>query len=120
MPIDIFQKHLNKVLIITFLCLSISYLPLASYALNETQGEDLFQNNCASCHIKGGNIIRRNKTLKLKDLKRNHLDSPEAIAKIALEGIGIMSGYKKNLDDGQEEILAHWIWEQSQKAWIQE
>ena len=69
--------------------------------------------------LKGGNIIRRNKTLKAKDLKRNGIESPEEIAKIANEGVGIMSGYKEVLGEKGDQVLANWIWEQSQKAWTQ-
>ena len=63
--------------------------------------------------------MRRNKTLKLKDLKRNGYDNPEAIAEIAQNGTGIMSGYKEVLGEGGEKIVANWIWEAAQKAWVQ-
>ena len=33
------------------------------------EGAALFQQHCAACHINGGNIIRRGKTLKLKALE---------------------------------------------------
>ena len=88
-------------------------------ALNENEGEKLFLQHCSGCHINGGNIVRRNKTLKLKDLKRNSLDTPELIAKVAREGIGSMSGYEKNLGERGDKVVANWIWDQSQKAWVQ-
>ena len=87
--------------------------------MSKNEGENLFIQHCAGCHIKGGNIIRRNKTLKLKDLHRNGIDSPDEIAKIAKEGIGSMSGYKDVLGDKGDQIVANWIWEKSQNAWIQ-
>ena len=91
-----------------------------SWALNnKTEGEKIFLEHCSGCHVNGGNIIRRNKTLKISDLKRNGLDNPEAIAKVAQNGIGSMSGYNEVLGEGGEEIVANWIWEQSQKAWFQ-
>ncbi|WP_430270479.1 c-type cytochrome [Prochlorococcus marinus] len=99
--------------------MSILFLPSGSFALSEMDGENLFIKHCSGCHINGGNIIRRNKTLKLKDLQRNGIDTPEAISKIAREGIGIMSGYEEVLGEGRDEVLAHWIWKQSQKAWVQ-
>ena len=91
--------------------------------LNATQidlGESLFKNNCAGCHINGGNIIRRSKNLKISSLKRNGIDNPESIAEIARQGIGIMGGYKDRLGDNGDQIVANWVWEQAQKAWIQE
>ncbi len=83
-------------------------------------GKNLFKNNCAGCHINGGNIIRRSKNLKISSLKRNGIDEPEDIAKIARQGIGIMSGYEDELGDNGDQIVANWVWEQAQKAWIQE
>tara|TARA_Y100001968_G_scaffold165569_1_gene151584 strand:+ start:980 stop:1246 length:267 start_codon:yes stop_codon:yes gene_type:complete len=87
--------------------------------MNNSSGESLFIQHCSGCHVNGGNIIRRNKTLKISALKRNGLDNPEAIAKVAREGIGSMSGYEKVLGKEGDKIVANWIWEQSQKAWVQ-
>ena len=89
-------------------------------ALDTYSGKILFKNNCAGCHINGGNIIRRSKNLKIASLKNNGINDPEAIAKIARQGIGIMDGYKEKLGDNGDQIVANWIWEQAQKAWVQE
>ncbi len=107
------------IFVIAFFYLSISSFSKNAFALDSTLGEQLFIKNCSGCHINGGNIIRRNKTLKLKDLKRNNIDNPEAIAKIARNGIGSMSGYKDKLGDNGDNHVAQWIWDQSQKAWVQ-
>ena len=95
-------------------------LPKELVALEKTLGKDLFKNHCAGCHVNGGNIIRRSKNLKISSLKHNGIDDPEAIAKIARQGIGIMNGYKEELGDNGDNIVANWIWEQAQKAWVQE
>ena len=89
-------------------------------AIEADSGGNLFNHNCAGCHINGGNIIRRSKNLKISSLKRNGIDNPEAIAKIARQGIGIMSGYEDELGDNGDQIVANWVWEQAQKAWVQE
>ncbi len=112
-------KSFKLLFLIALLISSFSSLPYKVLALNETEGKHLFIENCSGCHINGGNIIRRNKTLKLKDLKRNGIDNPEAIAKIAREGIGSMSGYKEVLGKNGDQLVANWIWEQSQNAWVQ-
>ena len=101
----------------TFLYLS---LPKELSARETNLGENLFKNNCAGCHINGKNIIRRSKNLKISSLKRNGIDNPEAIALIARQGIGIMSGYEDELGDNGDQIVANWVWEQAQKAWVQE
>ena len=95
-------------------------LPKQLVALDTDSGKNLFKNHLAGCHINGGNIIRRSKNLKISSLKRNGIDDPETIAKIARQGVGIMSGYEDELGDNGDKIVANWVWEQSQKAWVQE
>ncbi|WP_250395212.1 c-type cytochrome [Synechococcus sp. MU1655] len=90
-----------------------------STALAVESGASLFQNNCASCHPNGTNIIRRARTLKIKALRQRGLDSSEAIAQVAREGIGQMSGYADALGDGGDVVVAEWVWQQAQKAWTQ-
>ena len=58
--------------------------------------------------------------MKISSLKRNGIDNPKDIAEIARQGIGIMGGYKDELGDNGDQIVADWVWEQAQKAWIQE
>ena len=117
----IFFIKLRGFFLISF-CWTFFYLsfPKELNAINADLGENLFKHNCAGCHINGGNIIRRSKNLKISTLKRNGIDNPEAIAKIARQGIGIMSGYEDELGENGDQIVANWEWEQAQKAWIQE
>ena len=95
-------------------------LPEELGAIDSIIGEDLFKKHCASCHINGGNIIRRSKNLKLSSLKRNGIDNPKDIAKIARQGLGIMSGYEDQLGDNGDQLVANWVWKQAQRAWVQE
>ena len=97
------------------------FAPVAAMAnpSGSSQGEVLFDLHCAGCHLNGGNIIRRRKTLKLAALERNGIVSSEAIAQIARQGIGRMSGYGDVLGPDGDRIVAEWIWQQAQKAWIQ-
>ena len=111
------RATLLVVFCLIFICLSV---PKELGAIDSFIGENLFKNHCAGCHINGGNIIRRSKNLKLSSLKRNGIDNPEAIAKIARQGIGIMSGYEDQLGDNGDQIVANWVLEQAQKAWVQE
>jgi len=81
------------------------------------EGGRLFANTCAGCHLNGGNIVRRDRTLKFKALQRRGIDGPEAIARIAAEGIGRMDGYAKVLGpDGPEKVGA-WVWKQALENW---
>ena len=110
---------LRDFFLITFLSIFF-YFPKELNASETDQGKRIFKNNCAGCHINGGNIIRRSKNLKISSLKRNGIDNAKDIAEIARQGIGIMGGYKDELGDNGDQIVADWVWEQAQKAWIQE
>ena len=113
-------KRSKKICLVIIFCILFLSLPKELVALNADLGKDLFKNHCAGCHINGGNIIRRSKNLKISSLKHNGIDNPEAIAKIANQGIGIMDGYKEQLGNNGDQIVANWVWEQAQKAWVQE
>jgi cytochrome c6 len=80
-------------------------------------GGPLFENHCAGCHVNGGNIIRRGKTLKLAALQRNGIDGPEAVAAIAAGGLGQMSGYAEALGEGGPEAVGLWVWQQAEAGW---
>jgi len=80
-------------------------------------GGQLFQNHCAGCHVHGGNIIHRNKTLKLAALTRAGLTSPEAIAAVAAAGIGQMGGYGAVLGADGPAAVGAWVWDQAQRGW---
>tara|TARA_Y100001968_G_C18876208_1_gene489549 strand:+ start:74 stop:451 length:378 start_codon:yes stop_codon:yes gene_type:complete len=111
----------KKIFLISFFCIFfLISLPKQLNAIDGDLGKNLFKNNCAGCHINGGNIIRRSKNLRISSLKHNGINEPGDIAKIARQGIGIMDGYKDQLGDKGDQIVADWIWEQSQKAWVQE
>jgi|TARA_B100001113_G_scaffold143275_1_gene117261 cytochrome c6 len=111
---------IKRFFLLSIFCIFFFGLPVELVALDTDSGKTLFKNQCAGCHLNGGNIIRRGKNLKISSLKHNGIDNPEAIAKIARQGIGIMDGYKDQLGDNGDQIVANWIWEQAQKAWVQE
>lgn len=91
-------------------------LPAAARA-EPAAGAQLFEAHCAGCHLQGGNIIRRRKTLKLAALERQGIASEAAIAAIAAGGVGQMSGYGAVLgEEGTREVAA-WVWQQAQAGW---
>ena len=94
-------------------------LPFSVLAGSSNAGAELFEAHCSGCHMNGGNIVRRGKTLKMKALVRNKIDSVDAIALIAREGRGQMSGYARVLGAEGDQAVAEWIWQQAQNAWIQ-
>lgn len=80
-------------------------------------GAALFEAHCVGCHIQGGNVIRRGKTLKLPALEKAGLADPEAIARIAAAGVGQMSGYGAVLGEEGAAEVAEWIWLQARAGW---
>ena len=68
-------------------------------------GAALFDAHCVGCHLNGGNIIRRGKTLKLKALERNGIEGPLEIAMIATEGSAYVFGIYEATSREQVEGL---------------
>lgn len=90
---------------------------VAAAAGDAAAGAQLFNSHCAGCHINGGNIIRRGKTLRLEALRRNGAADPAVIARIAAAGVGQMAGYGAALGPGGSERVADWVWQQAQAGW---
>jgi cytochrome c6 len=89
-------------------------------AWGTSTGSQLFENHCVGCHVNGGNIIRRGRTLRLSSLRRNGIEGPEAIAAIASGGLGQMSGYGEALGPGGAEAVGQWVWDQALRDWKRE
>jgi len=81
-------------------------------------GETVFKNVCAGCHVRGGSVVLKgSKSLKLSDLEKRGIADVNSIAKIANDGIGFMKGYKNKLKDGEDKVLAQWIIQNAEKCW---
>ena len=81
-------------------------------------GETIFRNVCAGCHVRGGSVVLKgSKSLKLSDLEKRGISDVGSIVKIANEGIGFMKGYKNKLKDGEDKVLAQWIIKNAEKGW---
>lgn len=90
--------------------------PATTLVVAET-GAHLFAQHCAGCHLNGGNVIRRGKTLRLAALRRAGLEGPEAVARVAALGQGQMGGYGDVLGPGGAEAVGAWVWRQAEAAW---
>ena len=105
--------------LILCLGLAVSGVLLAAgpAAASSADGAALFQAHCVGCHVNGGNIIRRGRTLKLKALESQGITSPQAIATIAAQGIGQMGGYGQALGPGGPERVGLYVWQQALAGW---
>jgi cytochrome c6 len=101
---------------LTCLLLWSSRLP-ASLAADLPNGARLFEIHCAGCHINGGNIVRRGKTLKLKALQRNQVDSEDAIARLVTQGKANMPAYGDRLNQAEIQAVAAYVLKQAQGDW---
>jgi cytochrome c6 len=113
-------KGLRKLLItglaIAYFAFSLPTLA-ANAATDTVNGAEVFSVHCVGCHINGGNIVRRGKTLKQKALVRNGMDSLEAIAAIVTNGKNNMSAYRDRLTEQQIQDVAAYVLEQSSQNW---
>ena len=120
---DVNQMKLFKFLFVISLITLIIIFPTSLQnryllASDVRDGETIFRNVCAGCHVRGGSVVLKgSKSLKLSDLEKRGISDENSIAKIANEGIGYMKGYKNKLKDGEDKILAQWIIKNAQEGW---
>lgn len=102
--------------LIVAIVIIVGFSPIA-LAADLQQGAQVFEMQCAGCHINGGNIIRRGKNLKQKALEKNGYDSVEAIAQIVTNGKNNMSAYGDRLTPEQIQAVSSYVLEQAQQGW---
>ena len=88
-----------------------------SRAADLSNGRRLFQANCADCHVKGGNVVDREKTLHLEALKANGRATPAAVWRQVAEGRGKMPAFKAFLSPEQIEDVAAYVLERARSGW---
>ncbi|BAY75273.1 cytochrome c class I [Nostoc linckia NIES-25] len=114
---------LRILLLILLLAIALFNLTFINPALaaETSDGAKIFEANCASCHIGGGNILIAEKTLKKealsKYLKNYDNDSIQAIIHQVQNGKNAMPAFKDKLTP--EEILqvAAYVFENAQQGW---
>ena len=115
-----FFSNLPYIFVSIILLIFFKFSLSNSYTLASTtrNGEAIFKNVCAGCHVKGGLVISKgSKSLKFSDLEKKGIADIDSIATIANEGIGFMKGYKHKLKEDEDQILAEWIIQESKKGW---
>jgi len=86
-------------------------------AVNLETGAAVFEVHCAGCHVNGGNIIRRGKTLKQPALEKYGYATVEAIAQIVANGKANMSAYKDQLTAEEIESVAAYVLDRAAAGW---
>lgn len=114
---------LRILLLILMLAIALFKLTFISPALaaETSNWAKIFEANCASCHIGGGNILISQKTLKKealsKYLENYNSDSIEAIIHQVQNGKNAMPAFKAKLT--AEEILevAAYVFQNAEEGW---
>lgn len=106
---------MKKLLFIFVLLIVLNIQP--AYAGDIGAGTKIFEANCAGCHINGSNIVRRGKNLFKKALKRNGMDSIEAITEIVTNGKNNMPAYQDRLTAPEIREVATYVLQQAENNW---
>lgn len=109
------MKKLVIVLLLSAIA-AIAFYPPA-IAADMANGAKIFSVQCAGCHANGGNIIRRGKTLQQRALKRNKMDTIEAIADLVAQGKNPMPGYSDRLSAKEINDVAVYVLEKAETGW---
>ena len=85
------------------------------------RGEQIFNSNCAACHMGGGNVIRANRTLKISDLN-NHVEAYSSSPLEALEheiedGLNAMPSYADKLSEEGIIAVATYVEQRAELGW---
>ena len=99
--------------------LSAPAMAMESSALE--RGEQIFNSNCAACHMGGGNVIRANRTLKISDLNDHveaYSNSPlEALEHEIEDGLNAMPSYADKLSEEEIIAVATYVEQRAELGW---
>ncbi len=110
---------MKKLIIICLLALSLINIvktPMV-LAVEIAKGAEVFQVHCVACHARGGNIVRWWKNLKIGTLKKNKLDSIDAIAYLVKNGKSNMSAYQDRLTETEIKAVSAYVLKQAENDW---
>ncbi len=107
---------MRKIISVLLLGVAIFTFSFSNPALAVSKGEAIFKSNCAQCHVNGGNIVNRAKTLKKADLEKNNMDSAAIITQIT-KGKGAMPAFGRRLKKDQIEAVAAYVLDQAENNW---
>ena len=111
------MKILRQWLLCIILVISVLLFVSSPVLASQDSGAAIFEANCAGCHPKGGNIIRRGKNLQERALKRNHVDTIDAISSLVTKGKNNMPAYEERLSSQEIKTVSNYVLEQAAKNW---
>lgn len=109
---------MGRWLILSLLVIGISWVnPEWAIAADLQVGARLFQNNCTTCHLNGGNVINGQKTLRQEALRRYGMDSVAAIQQQVTYGKNAMPAFGQRLSAEQIEAVATYVFDRAERGW---
>ena len=107
----------QKIVITVAVIFTLNFIYNAPAWAANNSGAEIFSANCAGCHAKGGNIVRRGKNLKQRALHRYGVDSIAAVSSLVANGKNAMPAYKDRLSNQEIEAVAAYVLEQADNNW---
>lgn len=101
---------MKKVVVAIVAVLSMSVMVAPAFAEAKVDAKAKFNQHCAACHPKGGNIINPKKTLSKSSLAANGVKSEkDIVAKMRNPGPGMTKFDAKAVPDAEAKAIAKYI-----------
>ncbi len=106
-----------SVILFQALALMLPFTSASAMAADVKSGAQVFQNNCAMCHVGGKNVVAPDKTLDQAALDKYGKNSVEAITAQIKGGMNAMPAFKDRLTNAQIEDVAAYVLKQAENGW---
>jgi cytochrome c6 len=110
------MKNLIKVAIL-FVSLIAIGVGNPAWAGDIERGAQIFNANCASCHIGGKNVVNPAKTLQKGDLIKYEMYGLDQIKAQVTKGKAAMPGFLGRLSEADIDDVASYVLAQSETDW---
>lgn len=101
---------MKKTIVAVVAVMSMSVMVAPAFAAEKVDAKAKFDQHCAACHPKGGNIINPKKTLSKKSLAENGVKSEkDIVAKMRNPGPGMTKFDAKAVPDAEAKAIAKYI-----------
>jgi cytochrome c6 len=110
------MKKIGIVLVALVALLTV-WIAAPAQAADDVHGKQVFETNCAACHIGGGNVVNGAKTLKKADLEQYDMASFEAITTQVKNGKAAMPSFLGRLTEDDIEDVASYVLSQAEQGW---
>jgi len=106
-----------RIVLATLVAILTFWLAAPAQAADIVHGKQVFDTNCAACHIGGGNVVNGAKTLKKADLEQYGMASLEAITTQVKNGKAAMPSFLGRLTAEDIEDVATYVLSQAEQGW---